>query len=105
MSCGKNLNTAFDSRTEQYTNCQFSSFHSGYHYYKIFNVNYSCLYKNSFLICYILIYFQNNQTILGVMGIDITTDDMLKKIERHKVCPHFMMLISSRVRLELLKSF
>ncbi|XP_052825062.1 voltage-dependent calcium channel subunit alpha-2/delta-2 isoform X3 [Octopus bimaculoides] len=29
----------------------------------------------------------NNQTILGVMGVDITTDDMLKKIERHKLGP------------------
>ncbi|GAB1597394.1 voltage-dependent calcium channel subunit alpha-2/delta-2 isoform X4, partial [Argonauta hians] len=29
----------------------------------------------------------NNQTILGVMGIDITVEDMLKKIQRHKLGP------------------
>ncbi|CAE1276744.1 CACNA2D2 [Acanthosepion pharaonis] len=29
----------------------------------------------------------NNQTILGVMGVDITTDDMLKKIRRHQLGP------------------
>lgn len=29
----------------------------------------------------------NNQTILGVMGVDITTDDMLKKMQRHQLGP------------------